>query len=78
MAAVTEVTLWSGYAMVGTTAEARCSVALGTCCRNIALAVFLAASSFADSPIAGAVVANGLLFIVLNLGHVVWWRWRTA
>ena len=74
MAAVTEFSLWFGYAMGGTTVEARRAVALGTCCRNIALAVLIATSSFAGTPVVGAVVANGLLLIVLSLGHVAWWR----
>jgi len=78
MLALSELSLLLGYAVGGNTKETRRSLALGASCRNLALAVFLAASSFADSPVAGAVVANGLLFIVLSLAHVAWWRWRIA
>jgi len=74
MAALTEVSLWSGYAVGGVTVNARRAVALGTCCRNLALAVLIAASSFAGTPVVGAVVANGLLFILVGLVHVAWWR----
>jgi len=78
MLVLSELNLLLGYAVGGSTREARRSLALGASCRNLALAVFLAASSFADSPVAGALVANGLLFIVISLAHVAWWRWRTA
>lgn len=77
MLVLSELNLLCGYALGGNTREARCSLALGASCRNLALAVFLAASSFADTPVVGAVVANGLLFIVLSLAHVAWWRWQT-
>jgi BASS family bile acid:Na+ symporter len=49
-------------------------VALGTANRNIALAVLVAVDSFPGTPVVGAVVANGLLFILLGLLHVAWWR----
>jgi len=78
MLALAELNLLCGYALGGGSRESRRSLALGASCRNLALAVFLAASSFADTTVAGAVVANGLLFIVLALGHVAWWRWRHA
>jgi BASS family bile acid:Na+ symporter len=77
MTALTELHLWSGYAFGGTMAAERRSVALGTGCRNLALAVLIAVNSFPGSHVAGVVVANGLLFIGLALGHVAWWRWRT-
>jgi BASS family bile acid:Na+ symporter len=77
MLALTELSLQLGYTFGGNTRESRRSLALGASCRNLALAVFLAASSFADSPVAGAVMANGLLFIVLALVHVAWWRLHT-
>ena len=78
MLVLSELNLLLGYAVGSNTREARRSLALGASCRNLALAVFLAASSFADSPVAGAVVAKGLLVIVLSLTHVGWWRWRTT
>jgi predicted Na+-dependent transporter len=78
MLVLSELNLLCGYAVGGNTRESRRSLALGASCRNLALAVFLAASSFADSPVAGAVVANGLLFIILALGRVAWWRWLGA
>lgn len=78
MTVLTELHLWSGYAVGGKAVAERRSVALGTGCRNLALAVLIAVNSFPGSHVAGAVVANGLLFIALALGHVAWWRWRTA
>ena len=57
---------------------ARQVVALGTANRNIALAVLVAVDSFQGTPIVGAVVANGLLLILLGLLHVAWWRWRAG
>jgi predicted Na+-dependent transporter len=78
MLVLSELNLLCGYAMGGSSRESRRSLALGASCRNIALAVFLAASSFAESAVAGAVVANGLLFIILALAHVAWWRWESS
>ena len=75
MAVLTEFCLWCGYAVGGTTPGPRQTVALGTACRNLALAVLIAVSSFAGTPVVGAVVANGLLFILLSLAHVAWWRY---
>lgn len=74
MALVSELSLLAGYAVGGSTAGARRVVALGTSNRNIALAVLVAINSFAGTPVVGAVVANGLLLILLGLLHVAWWR----
>ena len=52
----------------------RIVIGLGTSNRNIALAVLVAISSFPNTPVVGAVVANGLLLILLGLLHVAWWR----
>ena len=71
-----ELSLWLGYACGGGTVGARRVLALGTSNRNIALALLIAAGNFAGTPILGAVVANGLLLILLGLLHTAWWRWR--
>lgn len=78
MALVSELSLLAGYAVGGSTTEARRVVALGTSNRNIALAVLVAINSFAGTPVVGAVVANGLLLILLGLLHVAWWRFGRA
>lgn len=49
-------------------------VALGTSNRNIALALLLAVESFPGSGVVPAVVANGLLLILMGLLHVAFWR----
>ena len=74
MALVSELALLAGYLIGGPKTESRRVVALGTSNRNIALAVLVAISSFAGTPVVGAVVANGLLLILLGLLHVAWWR----
>jgi BASS family bile acid:Na+ symporter len=74
MVLVSEVALLAGYFIGGDDRNARRVVALGTSNRNIALAVLVAVSSFAGTPVVGAVVANGLLLILLGLLHVAWWR----
>jgi BASS family bile acid:Na+ symporter len=74
MALVCELSLLAGYAVGGSTTGARRVVAFGTSNRNIALAVLVAINSFAGTPVVGAVVANGLLLILLGLLHVAWWR----
>jgi BASS family bile acid:Na+ symporter len=74
MAIVSEIALLAGYWSGAATRAARRVVALGTSNRNIALAVLVAIESFPDTPIVGAVVANGLVLIVLGLVHVAWWR----
>jgi BASS family bile acid:Na+ symporter len=74
MLVVSELSLAAGYWAGGPTIAARRVVALGTSNRNIALAVLVAIQTFADTPIVGAVVANGLVLILLGLMHVAWWR----
>ncbi len=74
MAVVFEVSLIAGYTLSGPTTAVRRVLALGTSNRNIALAILVAISSFPNSPIVAAVVANGLLLIFLGLLHVAWWR----
>jgi BASS family bile acid:Na+ symporter len=74
MTLVFELTLLAGYWIGGKEKASRMVVALGTCNRNIALAVLVAISSFPNTPVVGAVVANGLLMILLGLLHVAWWR----
>jgi BASS family bile acid:Na+ symporter len=78
MALVSELSLLAGYAVGGSTTGARRVLALGTSNRNIALAVLVAINSFAGTPVVGAVVANGLLLILLGLLHVAWWRFVRA
>ena len=39
-----------------------------------ALALLVAVQTFAGTPVMSAVVANGLLLILLGLLHVAWWR----
>ncbi len=74
MVAVFELSLLLGYAVGGPTAARRRVVALGTSNRNIALAILLAVASFPGSPVMGAVVANGLVLILLGLLHTGYWR----
>lgn len=74
MTLVFELALLAGYWIGGTEKASRLVVALGTSNRNIALAVLVAISSFPNTPVVGAVVANGLLLIMLGLVHVAWWR----
>jgi BASS family bile acid:Na+ symporter len=74
MVVVSELSFLAGYAVGGSTIGARRVVALGTSNRNIALAVLVAISSFAGTPVVGAVVANGLVLILRGLLHVAWWR----
>ena len=76
MALVAELSMLLGYALGGKTAAARQVVAFGTSNRNIALAVLVAVQSFAGTPVMSAVVANGLLLILLGLVHVAYWRFR--
>jgi BASS family bile acid:Na+ symporter len=78
MGLVTELSLLAGFAAGGSTIGARRVVALGTSNRNIALAVLVAINSFPGTPVVGAVVANGLLLILLGLVHVAWWRFGRA
>jgi bile acid:Na+ symporter, BASS family len=78
MVLVSELSLLAGYTVGGSTMGARRVVALGTSNRNIALAVLVAINSFAGTPVVGAVVANGLLLILLGLLHVAWWRLKES
>lgn len=78
MVGLFELSFWLGYGCGGRTQAARRVLALGTSNRNIALALLIAAGNFAGTLILGAVVANGLLLILLGLLHTLWWRWRGA
>jgi len=74
MVLVFELALLAGYWLGGAERASRRVIALGTSNRNVALAVLVAISSFPNTPVVGAVVANGLLLILLGLVHVAWWR----
>jgi BASS family bile acid:Na+ symporter len=74
MALVSETALLLGYGFSGPTRGIRRVTGLGTSNRNIALAVLVAVDSFPGTPVVGAVVANGLLLILLGLVHVALWR----
>jgi BASS family bile acid:Na+ symporter len=74
MAMASELSFAAGYFLSGPAPASRMVVALGTANRNIALALLVAVASFPGTPIVGAVVANGLLLILLGLAHVGWWR----
>jgi BASS family bile acid:Na+ symporter len=74
MGLVAELSLGLGYWLGGGSAGSRQVVALGTSNRNIALALLVAVQGFAGTPVVSAVVANGLLLILLGLLHVAWWR----
>lgn len=74
MTVVCEVSLLLGWATGGPERGARRVVGLGTSNRNIALAVLVAIQSFAGTPVLPAVVANGLLMILIGLLHVAIWR----
>jgi len=74
MALSFEVSLLLGYALGGSGAGSRVVIALGTSNRNIALAILVAIGSFRGTPVLAAVVANGLLMILLGLLHVGYWR----
>jgi bile acid:Na+ symporter, BASS family len=76
MAVLSELSFGLGWWVGGPVRTARQVIALGTGNRNIALAVLVAVDSFQGTPIVGAVVANGLLLILLGLLHVGWWRLR--
>jgi BASS family bile acid:Na+ symporter len=69
-----EVSLALGWAMGGPDRNARRVVSLGTSNRNIALALLMSLQSFAGTTVVAAVVANGLLLILLGLLHVAFWR----
>ena len=74
MALVSEVSLALGWALGGPDRNSRRVVGLGTSNRNIALALLMALQSFGGTPVVAAVVANGLLLILLGLLHVACWR----
>lgn len=74
MLLVSEVALLLGYWLSGPTRGIRRVTGIGTSNRNIALAILVAVGSFPGTPIVGAVVANGLLLILLGLVHVALWR----
>jgi BASS family bile acid:Na+ symporter len=63
-----------GYLLGGSDRGTRQVVALGASNRNIALALLVAIQSFGRTQVLSAVVANGLLSILLGLVHVAWWR----
>lgn len=73
LALMAELSLILGY-WLGSSDGSRRVIALGTSNRNIALALLVAVQSFAGTPVLSAVVANGLLLILLGLMHVGWWR----
>jgi BASS family bile acid:Na+ symporter len=74
MVLAAEISLTLGYWLSGPTREARRVTAFGASNRNIALALLVAVGTFAGTPAVGAVVANGLVVILLGLLHVAWWR----
>ena len=74
MGLVSEVSLFLGWLLGGSTPGIRRVVALSTSNRNIALALLVAVQSFHGSALASGVVGNGLLLIGLGLLHVTWWR----
>jgi bile acid:Na+ symporter, BASS family len=69
-----ELSLALGYLLGGKERGRRRVVGLGTSNRNIALALLLAIESFPETGVVPAVVANGLLLILLGLLHVAFWR----
>jgi len=78
MALLSEVSLALGYVLGGRDRDSRRVVGLGTSNRNIALALLVAIQCFGGTPVVPAVVANGLLLILLGLVHVVVWRFGPA
>ena len=74
MAIVAEICLLMGYSLGGKERGARQVIGLGTSNRNIALALLIALQSFGGTRVVSAVVANGLLLILLGLLHVGFWR----
>jgi BASS family bile acid:Na+ symporter len=78
MAIVSEICLLLGYSLGGPERVARQVIGLGTSNRNIALALLMALQAFAGTPVVSAVVANGLLLILLGLIHVAFWRFQSS
>src|SRR5207249_980802 len=75
LAVVGEISLLLGYSLGGPDLGSRQVIGLGTSNRNIALALLLALQAFGIR-VVSAVVANGLLLILLGLVHVAFWRFR--
>ena len=73
-ALTSEISLLLGYSLGGKNRTARQVVGLGTSNRNIALALLVALQAFGGTGVVPAVVANGLLLILLGLIHVAFWR----
>ena len=78
MAILSEICVLLGYSLGGPERGARQVIGLGTSNRNIALALLMALQAFAGTPVVSAVVANGLLLILLGLIHVAFWRFRRS
>jgi len=76
MAIVSEICLVLGYSLGGPDLGARRVTGLGTSNRNIALALLMALQAFGGTSVVSAVVANGLLLILLGLVHVAFWRFK--
>jgi BASS family bile acid:Na+ symporter len=74
MLVVMEASLALGYWAGGDSTGSRQVVAFGTSNRNIALGALVAIQSFAGTAVVPAVVANGLLMILIGLMHVAYWR----
>ena len=73
-AVTSEISLLLGYSLGGKNRTARQVVGLGTSNRNIALALLVALQAFGGTGVVPAVVANGLILILLGLIHVAFWR----
>lgn len=76
MVVLFELSVVLGYATGGPSTASRRVLGIAAGNRNIALAVLIAVRSFPDSPIVAAIVANGLLMILLGLLHTAWWRFK--
>jgi BASS family bile acid:Na+ symporter len=74
MTICSELALVLGYSLGGARRTTRQVLALGTSNRNIALALLLAIQSYPNTTVVPAVVANGLLLILLGLIHVAFFR----
>jgi BASS family bile acid:Na+ symporter len=78
MLLIFELALGLGCLLGGPDRGKRHVVALGTSNRNIALALLIAIQSFPETRVLSAVVANGLLLILLGLLHVAFWRFTAT
>jgi len=74
MGLLCEIWLTLGWMSGDPDRAARRVIGLGTSNRNIALALLVSLESFGDTAVVPAVVANGLLLILLGLAHVACWR----